>query len=188
MKTKVLLVLTVISMISVGGIAQGLNNESCYGFTGYTSFEFRNNREQGRIPNHGNERKFNFPFVPSTGNDSYKFGTQGVTNKMTCTDGITAEQVDVIFEIAKGFPEGTEVSIAFLNNDRVFFYGLKRQNNAIINIENHSSCDYTSAVVIDIKNETGIVILSNVSRFKRKMRNIDTLCINLLASFSSDKQ
>jgi hypothetical protein len=41
-------------------------------------------------------------------------------------------------------------------------------------------------MTIDIKNETGIVILSNVSGFGKKSRNIDTLCFDLLATFSID--
>ncbi len=223
MKTKLLLLLAVFSMISFGGIAQGLENESGFGFAGYTSFVFSNNYEPCRNPNHGNERKFNFAFIPTSEN-----GSQGVANKMTCTDEITVELVEMIFEMVKEFPEGTEVSIAFINHGRVFLYGLKRQNNSIINIDNHSSVfelaqeltftmnenetigsgwvkckarsgenpyrhkrvkrGYTSAMAIDINNETGIVILSNVSGFGKKTGNIDTLCFDLLATLSEDNQ
>ena len=41
-------------------------------------------------------------------------------------------------------------------------------------------------MAIDINNETGIIILSNISGFGKKMRNIDTLCFDLLATFSID--
>jgi CubicO group peptidase (beta-lactamase class C family) len=47
---------------------------------------------------------------------------------------------------------------------------------------------YTSAMAIDTENETGIIILSNVSGFSRKMGNIDALCFELLAALSNDKQ
>ncbi len=47
---------------------------------------------------------------------------------------------------------------------------------------------YTSAMAIDTENETGIVILSNVSGFSKKMGNIDTLCFDLLATLSYGKQ
>lgn len=188
MKTKVLLVLTVFSMFSLRGIAQGINNESGYGFTGYTLNGFPNNYDPGRNPTHGNERKFNFTFVPSTGNDSHGMVTQVVTNRMTSTDEVTAEQVELIFDMVKEFPEDTEISIALINNGRVFFYGLKRQNNTIINTENHSSCEYTSAVAVDINNETGIVILSNVSGLSKKKGKFNTLCFDLLATLSNDTQ
>ncbi len=179
--------MAIFSIISLSAIAQGLNNESGYGFTGYRSNGFPNNYDPGRNPTHGNERIFNFAFVPSRGDDSHGMTTEGVTNKMTCTDEITAEQVGLIFDIVKEFPEDTEISIAFINNDRVFFYGLKRHNNTIINIENHSSCEYTSAVAIDIENETGIVVLSNVSGLSKKKGKFYTLCCDLLATLSNEK-
>lgn len=188
MKTKVLLLLTVFSMISSGGVAQGLKNETGLGLNGYASFGFRNNCEPDRNPTQENERKFNFAFAPSTGNERYGLGTQGVTNKMTSTDEITAEQVELIFDMAKEFPDDTEISIVFINDGQVFFYGLKRQKNTIINIDNHTSCEYTSAVAIDINNETGIVILSNVSGLSKKKGKFNTLCFNLLATFSNDNQ
>ncbi|MBE0654030.1 MAG: hypothetical protein IH594_09540 [Bacteroidales bacterium] len=188
MKTKVLLVLALFSMISLGGNAQGINNESGYGFTGYRSIGFPNNYDPGRNLAHGNERKFNFAFVPSTGDDSLGSVAEGVNNKMTCTDEITTEQVGLIFDVVKTFPEDTEISIAVINKGRVFFYGLKRQNNTIINIENHSSCEYNSAVAIDIKNETGIVILSNVPGLSKRKSKFYTLCSDLLATLSNDKQ
>lgn len=188
MKTKGFFALAVFSIISLGAMAQGLNNESGYGFTGYRSNGFPNNYDPGRNPTHANERKFNFAFVSSTGDDSLGSVAEGVTNKMTCTDEITAEQVGLIFDMVKKFPEDTEISIAFINSDRVFFYGLKRQNNTIINIENHSSYEYTSAVAIDIKNETGIVILSNVPGLSKRKGKFYTLCSDLLATLSNDKQ
>ena len=183
---KVLLVLALFSMISLGGNAQGINFESGYGFTGYRSIGFPNNCDPGRNLAHGNERKFNFAFAPSTGDDSLGVVAEGVNNKMTCTDEITTEQVGLIFDVVKTFPEDTEISIAFINKGRVFFYGLKRQNNTIINIENHSSCEYTSAVAIDINNETGIVILSNVSGSRKRKGKFYILCCDLLATLSND--
>ena len=131
MKAKVLTVLAVFSMISLGGIAQGFNNESGFGLNGYKSFGFQNTYEPDRRPK--------FSFVSPSENGIYEMPSQVVINKMTCTDEITSEQVQLIFDIAKEFPEHTEISIAFINNGLVFFYGLKRDNSTILNIDNHSS-------------------------------------------------
>jgi len=43
-------------------------------------------------------------------------------------------------------------------------------------------------MAIDNNNETGIIFLLNVSGFYIKTGNIDTLCFNLLATFSNDTQ
>jgi CubicO group peptidase (beta-lactamase class C family) len=47
-------------------------------------------------------------------------------------------------------------------------------------IHNGGSGGYTSIMAFDVKNETGIVILSNVSAFNKYARNIDQLCIELM--------
>ena len=127
------------SMISLGSIAQGGNNESGFGFNGYTSFGYGNNYETVRNPIHENERKYNFAFVPSSGDGINAIESHGVISKLTCTDIVSSEQVELIFALAKEFPENTEISIALINDGRVSFYGLKRQNNTFINIDNHSS-------------------------------------------------
>ena len=221
MKTKGFFAMAMFSMISIGGIAQGLKNEPGHGFTGYTSFVFSSNYEPEMSPTHGNDRTFNLALVHPS-----ESGSRGVSNKMACTDEITAEQVKLIFDKAKEFPEDTEISIALINDGRAFFCGLKRQNNTIINIDIQPSVfeltreltsamnesgpigsgwvkskvrsggnlyrhkgvkrGNTLAMAIDINNETGIVILSNVSGFGKKSRNIDTLCFDLLATFSID--
>ena len=46
---------------------------------------------------------------------------------------------------------------------------------------------YTSSVAIDIKNKTGVVILSNVSAFNPFQNNIDELCFGLMMTFTDEK-
>ena len=139
MKTKVFFVIAIFLVISINCIAQGLENRFGLGVNSVESFANRNNKEPGGNLNYGSRQIFNSVYVPSQGMESSGMKPQFVGNKMTPGDDITREQVELIFNRTKEFPEDTEISIAFINNGRVVFYGLKRQNNAIINIDNHSS-------------------------------------------------
>jgi len=44
---------------------------------------------------------------------------------------------------------------------------------------------YTSSMAIDVKNKTGIVILTNVSAFHKNMKNIDNLCFELMKGLAA---
>lgn len=44
---------------------------------------------------------------------------------------------------------------------------------------------YSSGIVIDVVNENGIIILSNVSAFNKQANNIDDLCIILMKTLNS---
>lgn len=287
MKTKALLMLVIFSMILLNCIAQGLENKFGLGIFGPTSLANQIQSDQNRNRDNGAVHIFNSVYTPSAGIGNSTMPPKFVINEMTCTDEITQEQVGLIFNKAKEFPENTQISIAFIENGRIIFYGLKRQDNTIINIDNQSyvfetgsvtkvftatlranyvndgtpdledhihntlesagavlsttedlakfviaqfdklkrelaltreltfpinekktiglgwfisktesggilhrhkgfTGGYTSAMAIDIINETGIVILSNVSGFGKKAGNIDTLCFDLLTTIPKD--
>ncbi len=44
---------------------------------------------------------------------------------------ISEQQASIIFEKTKGFPENTELSIAFIKNGKVSYYGIKRINDTL---------------------------------------------------------
>ncbi len=49
---------------------------------------------------------------------------------------ISKAQLELIFEKSKYFPNSSELSIAFINGDSVNYYGVIRQNDSIIYINN----------------------------------------------------
>ena len=57
---------------------------------------------------------------------------------------------------------------------------LKRKNSGEIIWHNGGTGGYTSSLALDIENKNGIIILSNMSAFNKKMGNIDQLCFRLL--------
>ncbi len=57
---------------------------------------------------------------------------------------------------------------------------LKRKNGGELIWHNGGTGGYTSSMTLDLKNNNGIIILSNVSAFNNNMRNIDQLCFGLL--------
>lgn len=54
-------------------------------------------------------------------------------------NGISDKQAHIIFEKTKLFPENTELSIAFINNGRLSYYGVKRVNDTLEYINNSNS-------------------------------------------------
>lgn len=57
---------------------------------------------------------------------------------------------------------------------------LKRKNDGELLWHNGGTGGYTSSMALDLENKNGIVILSNVSAFNKKMGNIDQLCFKLI--------
>jgi len=49
---------------------------------------------------------------------------------------ITDKQTKLIFEKSKFFPDNTQISIAFINGNNINYYGVKRQNDSIVYINN----------------------------------------------------
>lgn len=139
MKTKVILVLIMSSMISFDCIAQGLENNFGLGIIGSTSFGNIIRSDLKRNPDKEMLHFLHTVYTPYTGIEKPGMLPNFVINKMSYNDEVTEEHVGLIFNKMKEFPENTQISIAFINNGRVVFYGLKRQNNTIINIDNRSS-------------------------------------------------
>jgi CubicO group peptidase (beta-lactamase class C family) len=54
-------------------------------------------------------------------------------------NGITETQKELIFEKTKVFPNGTQVSIAIIENGIPKFYGIKRENDSILSFDNHQN-------------------------------------------------
>ena len=129
----------VFSMISFNCIAQGLENKFGLGIIGPASFANQIQDDQNRNRDNGAVHFFNSGYAPLAGIGNSTVPPKFVINEMTCTYGITEEQVGLIFNKINEFPENTQISIAFIMNGQVVFYGLKRQNNSIINIDNQSS-------------------------------------------------
>jgi CubicO group peptidase (beta-lactamase class C family) len=57
---------------------------------------------------------------------------------------------------------------------------LKRKNGGELIWHNGGTGGYTSSMALDLENKNGIIILSNVSAFNKKMGNIDQLCFGLI--------
>ena len=57
---------------------------------------------------------------------------------------------------------------------------LKRKNGGKLIWHNGGTGGYTSSLALDLENLNGIIILSNVSAFNKKMGNIDQLCFKLI--------
>ncbi len=52
---------------------------------------------------------------------------------------VSEKQSELIFEKTKVFPNNTQVSIAIIENGVTKFYGIKRENDSILTIDNHES-------------------------------------------------
>lgn len=51
--------------------------------------------------------------------------------------GLTKEQSDLIFEKVKMFPNQTQIAIAIVSDGEAKYFGVKRENDSILTIENH---------------------------------------------------
>ncbi len=53
--------------------------------------------------------------------------------------GISEEQAKIIFDKAKNFPNKTQLSIAFIENEKVRYYGVIKENDSLKTIDNKES-------------------------------------------------
>ena len=59
-------------------------------------------------------------------------------NSLANNDGVISDnQAELIFEKSKYFPNNTQISLAFINGEKVTYYGLKRQNDSILYFSNY---------------------------------------------------
>jgi CubicO group peptidase (beta-lactamase class C family) len=63
---------------------------------------------------------------------------------------------------------------------------LKRKDGGGLIWHNGGTGGYTSSMALDLENNNGIVILSNVSAFNKKMGNIDQLCFRLIKTLDEE--
>lgn len=63
---------------------------------------------------------------------------------------------------------------------------LKRKNGGELIWHNGGTGGYTSSMALDLERENGIIILSNVSAFHKKMKNIDQLCFRLINTLDNE--
>jgi len=125
-------------MISFNCIAQGLENKFGLGIIGPASFANRIQIDLNRNTENESHHFFNSVYIPSAGTANYTMPSRFVINEMTHNDEITEVQVGLIFNKIKEFPQNTQLSIAFIEDGRAVFYGLKIQNSNIVNIDNQS--------------------------------------------------
>ena len=59
-------------------------------------------------------------------------------NSLSNNEGVISDnQVELIFEKSKYFPNNTQISLAFINGENVTYYGLKHQNDSILYFSNY---------------------------------------------------
>ena len=86
---------------------------------------------------------------------------------------ITKEQSDLIFKNAKVFPNNTQISFAIIENGVARFYGIKRENDSIIYVENKKnvfeigsiSKVFTSTLLADFVIENKIGLDENINQY-----------------------
>ncbi len=69
----------------------------------------------------------------------FKSYSQNVKNNLTTTESLDKDQVSLMFENIKLFPDNFQASFAFIKNGKTSFYGVKKENNTIFNIANQDS-------------------------------------------------
>jgi CubicO group peptidase (beta-lactamase class C family) len=65
--------------------------------------------------------------------------TKPAINSLTQNGMVTGEQLGLIFESSKIFPDNTQISIAFITDNDVKFYGIKRQGDSLVYINNRNA-------------------------------------------------
>jgi len=66
--------------------------------------------------------------------------SENVINNLSTKNGlITKEQSKVIFENTKVFPNHTQISIALIKDGKVSYFGIKKENDTVLTIDNHKS-------------------------------------------------
>ncbi|MDH7448462.1 serine hydrolase domain-containing protein [Aquimarina sp. 2201CG14-23] len=107
---------------------------------------------------------------------------------------ITQKQSELIFEKIKFFPNKTQISIAIIENKRVNFYGVKREKDKIISIENHDrvfeigsiSKVFTSTLLASLVLDNKIHLEDNISDYLGiELNNEEKLTFKELANHTS---
>jgi CubicO group peptidase (beta-lactamase class C family) len=62
-----------------------------------------------------------------------------VNNLTSNSNRVSIEQSDLIFQNSKIFPNNTQFSISIIENGKIQFIGIKRENDTIFKTENHKN-------------------------------------------------
>ncbi len=73
-------------------------------------------------------------FISSIGNSQIN---EAVNAQIEQHNGLTKEQSELIYEKVKMFPDNTQISIAVIRNGGAKYFGIKRENDSILTIENY---------------------------------------------------
>ena len=95
----------------------------------YVNYRFQFEREKYNFNvSIDNDNKINeFSIFPFTEN----YSTNSVNNIQVSENIIDEKQQKIIFNKAKFFPDNTQISMAFIKNRKVKYYGVKRKNDTI---------------------------------------------------------
>lgn len=174
MKTKVIIVLSVFLILAFDCVPIDLSNKYDLENIFHTSFANCLQNHTSSYTDCNSEHLFlNNVFVSSTSIISPVIKQDSAVVYLTTNNEITEEQIGLIAEKTKEFPENTELSIAFINNGRVNYYGIKRQNNTIVEIENQTSVFeigsltkvFTTTLLADYVNEGKIDLEENINNY-----------------------
>jgi CubicO group peptidase (beta-lactamase class C family) len=86
---------------------------------------------------------------------------------------ITEEQIQIISNIIEKFPEGTEISIALINDGLTTYHGFKMDAGAIVSIENESSFFeigsvtklFTATVLVNVLAKHGVSLDDEINAY-----------------------
>jgi len=96
-----------------------------------------------------------------------------INNLPVKCNAVTKKQSDLIFRYSKKFPNQTQIAIALVNNGKINFYGIKRNNDTISTIDNYRSVFeigsiskiFTSVLLADFVVEGTVKLDSNVNDY-----------------------
>ena len=90
------------------------------------------------------------------------FSKNAINNLLSKENLITEDQKNLIFEKAKFFPNKTQISMAFIENGKVRYYGLKRHNDSISHRNNYQSIfEIGSITKVFTSNLLALTVIAN---------------------------
>ena len=94
-------------------------------------------------------------------------------NRLSNSDKKISEiQTTLIFQKSKYFPNNTQISFAFINGDNVNYYGIKRQNDSILYLNNYQSIfEIGSITKLFTANLLAIIFYTNPKPFEPRERD-----------------
>lgn len=109
--------------------------------------------------------------------------SENVINNLSIeNDLITKEQSEIIFKSGKYFPNNTQISIAIIKDGKVSYYGVKKENDTVLSIDNHKSVFeigsiskvFTSTLLANFAVDGKIKLNENINDYLKIPFNNDT--------------